>query len=102
MQRALELYESHCEPDSEKVANALCELAQLYTMMKKYRYKPHPQATPTIHAHITCQLTLNDDLYFFSAAECFYDQALEIYVHLYDECSDQSIEVRHTYVHVGI
>lgn len=38
LQRALELYESHCDPDSVEVANALCELAHLYTLMKKYRY----------------------------------------------------------------
>ena len=29
--------------------------------------------------------------WYYSAAECYYNQALEIYEHIYGECSDEAI-----------
>ncbi len=40
LQRNLELYESHSDPDSSDVANAMCDLASLYLADNRYRYKP--------------------------------------------------------------
>lgn len=64
LQRGLELYESHCDPDSKEIAYALCELARLYTSLQR-----------------------------FSAAESFYKQALEIYEDSSMEYSDQVMNV---------
>ena len=37
LQRGLELYESHCDPDGKEIAYALCELARLYTSLQRFR-----------------------------------------------------------------
>ena len=32
------MYECNCAPESEEVAGVLCELAQLYMLIQKYRF----------------------------------------------------------------